>query len=478
MTAKVAQKIYSVSSLNKQVKNALERTWGSICLEAEVTAVTFAGSGHVYFKLIDPGKKSTVDAVMWRGMAARYGRHIQEGALLRCYGRVTLYELGGRYQFVAERIEDSGEGAKARALAELKERLQKEGLFALEKKRALPVCPVCVGVVTSRTGAALQDIITVASRRFPTRILLAHASVQGENASREIAAAIELLSGSGQIEVMIVGRGGGSAEDLDAFNDEKVVRAVAGSKVPVICAVGHEVDTSLAELAADRRAATPSEAAELVVPDLEAFQDRLVELKQRLWLATKSHLGVARERQSVARGKLTTKDPRVRLRIQGEKLSACRAFFAGWKGATVAPVHKQIDELTHRLTRFSDVVIQSKKGDLMAASEGLYRWPTPVLQRHRSDLVAASAGLHKWPKPTIEKAKGDLGRLAASLDALSPLASLGRGYSIVRNNKGQIVKSVKDACVGRAVEVVVSDGTLQATVEHVTPNASESNSKE
>ncbi|MBN2715276.1 MAG: exodeoxyribonuclease VII large subunit, partial [Deltaproteobacteria bacterium] len=209
--------VYSVASLNRQVKNALERTWGNVCLEAEVSAATFAGSGHVYFKLVDPGGKAAVDAVMWRGMAARYGRFIREGALLRCFGRVTLYELGGRYQFVAERIEDSGEGTKARALAELKERLQKEGLFAPERKRSLPPSPACVGVVTSRTGAALQDIIAVSSRRFPTRLLLAHASVQGESAASEIVAAIALLNGRDDVEVMIVGRGGGSSEDLDAF---------------------------------------------------------------------------------------------------------------------------------------------------------------------------------------------------------------------------------------------------------------------
>ncbi|MBN2340273.1 MAG: exodeoxyribonuclease VII large subunit [Deltaproteobacteria bacterium] len=457
--------IYTVSSLNKQVKNALERTWGGIWLEAEVTSVTFAGSGHVYFKLIDPGKKATVDAVMWRGMAVRYGRRIQEGALLRCFGRVTLYELGGRYQFVAERIEDSGEGAKARALAELKERLLKEGLFAPEKKRMLPGCPSCVGVVTSRTGAALQDIITVASRRFPTHLLLAHASVQGESAAREIADAVRFLSTSGRVDVLIVGRGGGSSEDLDAFNDEAVVRAVAESPVPVVCAVGHEVDTSLAELAADRRAATPSEAAELVVPRLDDYQDRLQELKQRLWMAVKSQLTLAKQQQSVTRGRLTAHDPRVRLRKQAERLSSFRAFFTGWKNAAVSPRQKRLDDLTHRLMRFSDTAVQSRKGDLMAASEGLYRWPKPALQRSRADLVTASSGLFEWPRPTIAQARGDLGRLMASLDALSPLASLRRGYSIVRDENQKIVKSVEAVSEGERIEVIFTDGTLGATVD-------------
>ena len=434
--------IYTVASLNRQVKTALERTWGSICLEAEVSAVTFARSGHVYFKLVDPGGKAAVDAVMWRGMAARYGKHIQEGVQLRCFGRVTLYELGGRYQFVAERIEDAGEGAKARALAELKERLQKEGLFAPERKRALPPSPACVGVVTSRTGAALQDIIAVSSRRFPTRLLLAHASVQGENAAVEIAAAIELLNDVPEIEVMIVGRGGGSAEDLDAFNDERVVRAVAGTRVPVVCAVGHEVDISLAELVADRRAATPSEAAELVVPDVEVYLERFAELKQRLWLGMKARIGGARERQSEAMHQLSRRDPRVRLRSQAEKLARFQNFFVRWKARRITPLQKQMAELQYRLQRFGATAVQSRKGDLMAASAGLYNWPGPAMAR----------------------ARGDLGRLAASLDALSPLASLGRGYAIIRNDEGRIVKSVTQVATGQHLELVVSDGTVDATV--------------
>lgn len=435
-------KVFTVAGLNHQVKLALERTWGNVWLEAEVSAVTFAGSGHVYFKLIDPDKKSTIDAVMWRGMAARYGKYIQEGALLRCLGRVTLYELGGRYQFVAQKIEDSGEGAKARALAELKERLLKEGLFSPERKRPLPPCPNIVGIVTSRSGAALQDIITVVSRRFPTHLLLAHASVQGENAANEIVAAIELLCASGQIDVLIVGRGGGSSEDLDAFNDEQVVRAVAAASVPVVCAVGHEVDTSLAELVADRRAATPSEAAELVVPDAETYKDRFSELKQRLWMVTKSHLSIAKERQSTTLGQLKSRDPRVRLRTQSDTLAGYRAFFSGWKAKRIVPLQKHHYELSSRLERFGATAVQSRKGDLMAASAGLY----------------------SWPKPALEKAKGDFGRLTASLDALSPLASLGRGYSIVRNERGGIIKSVGDVLPNNELEIIVSDGTIDATV--------------
>ncbi|MBN2526342.1 MAG: exodeoxyribonuclease VII large subunit [Deltaproteobacteria bacterium] len=444
--------IYTVASLNRQVKTALERTWGNICLEAEVSAVTFARSGHVYFKLVDPDGKATVDAVMWRGMAARYGKHIQEGALLRCFGRVTLYELGGRYQFVAERIEDSGEGAKARALAELKERLQKEGLFALERKRPLPPSPACVGVVTSRTGAALQDIIAVSSRRFPTRLLLAHASVQGELAVAEIVSAIALLNTHPDVEVLIVGRGGGASEDLDAFNDERVVRAVAESRVPVVCAVGHEVDITLAELASDRRAATPSEAAELVAPDAAVYLERFTELKQRLWLSMKARMGSSRERQSDVMHRLSLRDPRVRLRMQAEKLSRYQTFFAGWKARRITPVQKRMDELRHRLDRFAATAVQSRKGDLMAASAGLYNWPAPAMA----------------------KAKGDLGRLAASLNALSPLASLGRGYSIARDDDGRIVKSVEQVTKGQHIEVIVADGMVDAHVDGTTKKTSSS----
>ena len=216
--------------------------------------------------------------------------------------------------------------------------------------------------------------------------------------------------------------------------------------MPVVCAVGHEVDISLAELAADRRAATPSEAAELVVPDAEVYMERFAELKQRLWLGMKSRLGSARERQSHMLHQLSQRDPRVRLRIQAEKLSRYQTFFAGWKARRVTPAQKRIDEFQHRLERFGATAIQSRKGDLMAASAGLYNWPGPAMA----------------------KAKGDLGRLAASLNALSPLASLGRGYAIARDDDGRIVKSVEQVEKGQHLELLVADGTVDATVEGAT----------
>ncbi|MBN2716105.1 MAG: exodeoxyribonuclease VII large subunit, partial [Deltaproteobacteria bacterium] len=212
--------------------------------------------------------------------------------------------------------------------------------------------------------------------------------------------------------------------------------------------VGHEVDVSLAELAADRRAATPSEAAELVVPDVAVYMERFTDLRQRLWLGMKSRLGTARERQSSVMHRLSQRDPRVRLRMQAEKLSRYQTFFAGWKARRITPAQKRMDDLKHRLERFGVTAVQSKKGDIMAASAGLY----------------------SWPGPAMAKAKGDLGQLAASLNALSPLASLGRGYSIVRDDGGRIVKSVAHVAAGQHLEVIVTDGTLDARVEAKTPS--------
>ncbi len=420
--AEEKDKDYTVSEINSAVRVLLERRFDGIWVEAEVVEVSRARSGHIYFTLSDPGGKAELRSVMWKGPAMRYGTRLKSGVGVRCYGRLTLYEARGTYQFVVNRIEEAGAGIKARILAELREKLAAEGLFAAERKRPLPTFPNCIGVVTSRDGAALRDIIKVAGRRFPVRIVLAHATVQGESAPAEIVRALNLLALIEDIDAVIVGRGGGSAEDLDGFNSEEVVRAVAGYPKPVVSAVGHETDITLADLVADKRAATPSEAAEILVPDGQVLRDRIAGGKIALEQAILLRLGMHREKYAVAAHNLRSNDPRVRLRQSMERLMRAREVLASWPGRTL-----------------------------------------PLAQQEYGALREA---LSHWPAPALTHARSQLGRLSASLDALSPLASLSRGYAVVRKlPDGEIVRAAKQAPQGSEVDVTLAEGSLLCTVK-------------
>ncbi len=414
-------KTYTVSKLNQEVRSLLENNYDSAWVEAEVTDITRARSGHIYFTLTDPGAGAQLSAVMWQGLARRYGTRLQTGAQVRCHGRVTLYEMRGSYQFVVDRAEEAGAGVKARLLVELKAKLEAEGLFEPERKRALSLLPDCIGVVTSRDGAALTDIIKVASRRFPLRILLAHAQVQGASAPQEIVQALDLLATRNDVDTVIVGRGGGSSEDLDAFNAEEVVRAVSRHPRPIISAVGHEIDITLVDLVADRRAATPSEAAEIAVPDGKALLEWIDLRRETLGKVLQRQLHVERERIAVLNGRLRTCDPRVDLRRRIEALARAR--------------------------------------------EVLARWPELTLNRARANLAMAEEPLSSWPKPAIEQARGRLERLIAGLEALSPLASLSRGYAMVRRTPdNKIVYSADQAPPGTEVDITLARGSLVCKV--------------
>ena len=261
--------IWTVSQINRAVRALLEDTLPPLWIAGEVANWKRAGSGHRYFTLKD--ESSQLRCVMWRGDAAKLPMDPEEGMRIRAFGQLTLYEARGDYQLTVRVVEgEEGEGLWKLAFDRLKGKLEQEGLLLPERKRPLPRFPQTVGVVTSLTGAALHDILTVLRRRAPwLRVLVRGARVQGEGASQEIADALRVLGGSGQVEVIIVGRGGGSREDLWAFNEEPVARAIAESPVPVVSAVGHEVDVTIADLVADARAPTPSAGAEAVAPDLE-----------------------------------------------------------------------------------------------------------------------------------------------------------------------------------------------------------------
>ena len=257
--------IIAVSELARRMKHALSRSVGRVWIEGEIAHLKRSQNGHVYFSLKDVEEGAVVESVMYRLNAARAWRYLQDGARVQVQGKPDLWIPRGRLQLVVDRLRPAGRGSQLEALERLKLKLAAEGLFADERKRPLPSSPRVVGVITSEQGAAIHDIITVAFRRGGAHIVLAPAQVQGDQAVRRLLYAIDLLERHPRLDVMIIGRGGGSGEDLMAFNDERLVRRLAKVRVPIVSAVGHEVDLSLTDLVADIRAATPSQAAELVV---------------------------------------------------------------------------------------------------------------------------------------------------------------------------------------------------------------------
>src|SRR5215510_6679217 len=271
--------VYSVADLDRRLKRAVEGATVDVWVEGEVSGAKPAPSGHVYFCLKDELEDATIECVMYRSSPVRSRRLIVDGARVQLRGRATVWAPRGRLQFMADVARPAGRGALLEALENLKMKLAAEGLFGPDRKRPLPVHPSVVGVVTSASGAAIHDIAKVAFRRAGVRIVLSPTVVQGPNAADRVVAAIERLERLADLDVIIVGRGGGSADDLMVFNEEAVVRKVASCRVPVVSAVGHEVDVTLTDLAADARAATPSQAAEMVVPDERAMSRKVTDFR-------------------------------------------------------------------------------------------------------------------------------------------------------------------------------------------------------
>src|SRR5450432_418376 len=379
------EEVISVSELDRRLRRSVEDVSSQVWVEGEVSSLKRAPSGHVYFSLKDEVEDAIIECVMYRFNALRARRHLNEGARLQLIGQATVWAPRGRLQFVVNEVRPAGRGALLEALEQLKERLAKEGLFAVERKRPLPAEPRVVGVVTSKSGAAFHDIVTVAFRRGDVKIVLAPALVQGEGAPETIVRALDLIERYPGLDVVIVGRGGGSGEDLMAFNDERVVRRVARMRVPVVSAVGHEVDFSLTDLAADVRAATPSQAAELVVPELRARAAVLQRARHALQRAARARLMHLRTRIERARSRLS--DPRF----------------------TIAERQQELDELHTRLRRRTTQTVASQRAALELLTRRLYtRHPRAVLASARADLGPLNVRLANAAQRRLARAESRL----------------------------------------------------------------------
>jgi exodeoxyribonuclease VII large subunit len=436
-------RVFSVGQLARLLRSELEEATTGVVVGGEIVGFREVSSGHAYFTLRDENEEAAIDCVMYRSAPVRARRLLAEGARLVLKGRVTFWAPRGRVQLVVDNAKPAGRGALLEALEKLKAKLLAEGLFAAERKRPLPKEPRVVGVVTSKEGAALADIVKVAFRRGAARIVVAPAPVQGPDAARLLARALRMLGRHPDVEVVILGRGGGSAEDLSAFNDEDLARAVAASPVPVVSAVGHEVDVTLVDLVADVRAATPSQAAELVVPDGAARLALAAQLRSRL--------------------------ARAAVRALDERTLHLDDLRDALTGGTTLAIGRHRDAL-HRVERRlaarhpARVLAQARAG-LEPLRRKLEAAGTRYvsLRRARPEELATRATVAM--ATLVASRRAALAERAARLDAMSPLAVLGRGYAVVRTEDGRVVRRRDEVAAGERLHIRLAEGTVAATVD-------------
>ena len=442
------RKIWTVSELNRAAGELLEEAFPRVWIEGEISNWKVYGSGHAYFSLKDDGGQ--IAAVLFRAAAKNFRFEPRDGLAALAAGRVSIYGPRGQFQLIVEELEPRGKGALQLAFEQLKDKLQKEGLFEAGRKRPLPVLPRTVGVVTSPAGAVIRDILNVLGRRFANvRVLINPVRVQGEGAAAEIAAAITELNRRGDVDVLIVGRGGGSMEDLWAFNEEVVARAIAASAVPVVSAVGHETDFTIADFVADLRAPTPSAAAELVVESKAALESRVAALARQVRAACNVRLQRARHRLDALAVRRMINDGRRRLRDLAQAVDGLEDALRRAGAGNVATRRRSLERL----------------GDALAHLSPRARWALlgARLGNAGEHLAAAAAR-------SVEARHNRVARLSGTLDALSPLGVLGRGYSICR--RLPLLEIVKDAAAvqaGAEVEVLLHRGALRCMVRESRP---------
>ena len=440
--------LLSVSDVTRLIRNSLEDQFQDVWIEGEISNLRAPSSGHFYFTLKDP--QSQLRGVLFRSGALRLRFALQEGLAVIARGRISVYEPRGEYQLIVDSLEPKGVGAFQLAFEQLKERLSQEGLFDEARKRRLPSFPRTVGVVTSLTGAAIRDIVAVLRRRCPiVNILIAPVPVQGDGAGASIAEAICALSDMPQVEVLIVGRGGGASEDLWAFNEEAVVRAIARSRVPVVSAVGHEIDVTLSDFAADHRAPTPSAAAEAVVPVLADIIDRLDELAQRLRRIVETMLQMQRHR--FERSVSVLGETRYRIQAQAQRLDELQ------DGLTRA--------LTEQLTVLQRELVERRH---LLLAQG----PRNRIQQSLVVIPQLCKRLEQEARRGLISRRQAVVMQMAALDALSPLAILQRGFSIVQTvSNGRVLRRASDVAVGESVQVRLAEGQLVCQVDKVMPSS-------
>ena len=436
--------VYTVSRLNREARALLEQGMPPLWIEGEMSNFAAPSSGHWYFSLKDAGAQ--VRCAMFRQRNLHSACKPRDGLHVLARARVSLYEPRGDYQLLVDHLEEAGEGALRRQFELLKARLQREGLFAAERKRPLPALPRRIGIVTSPTGAAIRDVLHVLKRRFASiPVLIYPAPVQGAGAAVQIAATLRLASQRAECDVLILARGGGSLEDLWAFNEEIVARALVDCAIPTVSGIGHEIDFTIADFVADVRAPTPSAAAELVVPDSAEWLESLDAIARRLTTGVRRQLRTCRANQQWLAGRLGQAHPGVRLRHQAQRL----------------------DDFEQRLKLTARDALQRSSSRLNSQSLRLRNQsPLARIRAARSNCTALTLRLRAVAREQFALARSRTDLAIRALHTVSPLATLDRGYAIVtRIPGGELLRSADQVAGGDRIEARLSRGRVRARVE-------------
>ncbi len=440
------REVLTVSQLNQRARLLLEDVFPQVWVEGELSNIAKPTSGHVYFTLKD--RNAQVRCAIFRQQASRARELLRDGLLVRVRGRVSLYEGRGDYQMILDSVEAAGDGALRLAFEALKSALQAEGLFAQERKRALPKYPQRIAVVTSPSGAVLHDIVSVFARRAPhVQLILVPTAVQGREATAQIVQALNSADTLGY-DAIILARGGGSLEDLWCFNEEAVARAIAACQTPTVSAIGHETDVSISDFVADLRAPTPSAAAELLAPDRTELLKQLSNTERQL---------TARIDESLQRKRIQLQHLRQRLRHPRERLDQ----------------HNQrLDDLNLRMQRAMHAALQQRQQRFTYAQTRLnVQHPSETLPAHQQQLAGLQRRLIRATQLRTQHAKQHLHSLLQTLHVVSPLATLERGYSIISNDDQQIIRSVQTLQPAQTLQARLADGYLTLRVENITPKS-------
>lgn len=438
--------VLTVSQLNNEVSQLLAQSFPALWVEGEISNFIRASSGHCYLTLKDAGAQ--IRCAMFKGRAACLKLNPRNGLKVLVHGKIGLYEPRGDYQMVIEHMEDAGEGILQRQFEELKRQLQTQGLFADEHKQALPTFPRCIGVVTSPTGAAIRDILNVLKRRCPhIPVFIYPVAVQGEGASEQIVRAIQQAEQDQRCDVLIVARGGGSIEDLWSFNEAVVAHAIYACRIPIISGVGHEIDFTIADFVADKRAPTPSAAAELVSPDMMALQ----QLVQRLYrqLRRQMYRRLQQEAEHVRRlqQRLANQRPLNRLQQRQQRLDELDMRL---RAILQHRLQRQHDKLAHLHTR------------LQAQS------PLRTIRQQQLQIAQLQQQLTQRLQQQLATARAHLQLQAGKLHALSPLATLERGYSIVRDaHTHTLIRNIQEVQAGQILNIQLKNGMFASIVQQI-----------
>ncbi len=467
----------TVAQLVGRIKAALAEAFAArVHVVGQISNFKRHGSGHLYFRLKDAD--AAIDAVMWRSTADRLRFEPEDGLEVVASGRVDVYDVRGQLQIYVETMSPKGTGALELAFRQMREKLQAEGLFAAEAKKSAPRFPRAIGVITSPTGAAIRDIRRTLQRRWPgAKVYLLGVRVQGEAAAGEIAEAIGLLDAASrrfEIDTILLARGGGSLEDLWAFNEEIVARAIHAARTPIICGVGHEVDLTIADLVADVRAATPTAAAELAVPALQEVRQSVEQLGRRLTRWARGKLETSRAVLAAIKRSGVFRDPMSRVRLRAQQLDALTDRLGAAARQTVHQRMRKVEPLSRRLAGCHPALLSERAQRRLERTVSRLAWQLGSLASKASDrLVRLGGRLERvHPAGKLALARQTVEAAARQLESMSYRAVLQRGFSVTRGSDGQILRSVRQVRPGQAVETELADGRFASKAEGPSPAGS------